>query len=967
MSKILDFTITNLIEIDELQCTLTELEHGASGAQILHIGNDDEENLFNLSFSTRPSSSNGVAHILEHTVLCGSKKYPIPDPFFEMTRRSLNTFMNALTGPDFTCYPASSQVKKDFYNLLDVYVDSVFHPLMQRESFLQEGHRLEFAEKANPASPLLFQGIVYNEMKGALASGEARLHEYLMEAIFPDLTYGFNSGGDPKEIINLTYEQMVEFHQEFYHPSRCLYYFYGNIPLIEHLRYLEENVLKEVPRLPLLAPIPKQKRFEKPLFLTKTYPIAENEKEEEKSFYTTGYLTCSILEQEELLAINVLDIALMGTDASPLKSALLRSNLCKQADSIMDNEMNEIPFFIICKGCNSTAGEPLQRLIEETLQTIVKEGLSEHLVEGAIHQLEMARTEIVSNHAPYGLTLFFRSGLLKQHGGNPEDGLRIHTLFSNLRKRVADPRYLPSLIEKYFLNNPHQVRLTLNPDKNLAKEEAVQEMKKLDEIRQKLSSEDCDKIIEDALKLVTIQETKRDHEILPKVLISDVGPKEREFTLKEEENFFQLYQHSCFTNDLIYADLVYELPDIAEADLPFLRLFSFLLPQVGCGGRNYKQLLDEMLEYTGGVGVALDLNMQDENPNQIRPTLALRGKALCHNQNKLFPLMRDMILSADFTDQERLKELLTQHFHALESSIQHNALKYAVNLAASGISVPGMILNKWYGLDYFDKIKEITESNDTEHLIQKMQQMQSLTLGLEYPHLLLSCDEKTYQELKAARFYGLEEIPTRPFKQWKGEFSIEKVPSQGRLIASPVGFTVQLFPCLPYSHPDTPALSIAAEIMVNQTLHKRIREQGGAYGSGAVNSMLLGDFYFYSYRDPNFQTTLAAFQEAVEMIATGEFEDRVIDEAKLGIFQDLDSPVAPGNRAEVAYFRRKGGRTPEKRQQFRDRLFAVDRTAIQKAGQAHLIPGLAQKTTITFAGKDFFEKEQVDLPLYTHK
>ena len=246
---LLNFTITKQIEIDELNCTLTELVHEKSGACILHIGNDDPENVFNLSFSTHPNSSNGVAHILEHTVLCGSAKYPVPDPFFEMTRRSLNTYMNALTGADFTCYPAASQVKKDFFNLLDVYVDSVFHPSLKKESFLQEGHRLEFANKEEPSSPLTFQGIVFNEMKGALASGEARLNECVMEALFPDITYGVNSGGDPKEIVKLTYEELQAFHEEYYHPSRCLYYFYGNIPLEEHLTYLEENVLKGVEKL----------------------------------------------------------------------------------------------------------------------------------------------------------------------------------------------------------------------------------------------------------------------------------------------------------------------------------------------------------------------------------------------------------------------------------------------------------------------------------------------------------------------------------------------------------------------------------------------------------------------------------------------------------------------------------------------------------------------------------------------
>lgn len=962
--KVLNFLVTKRVVIDELQCTLTELVHEKSGASILHIGNDDDENLFNLSFATHPRTSNGVAHILEHTVLCGSAKYPIPDPFFEMTRRSLNTFMNALTGPDFTCYPASSQVKRDFYNLLDVYIDSVFHPLLLKESFLQEGHRLEFSERDNPKTPLTFQGIVFNEMKGALASGEARLNECMMHALFPDLTYGINSGGDPKEIIKLTYEELKDFHKEFYHPSRCLYYFYGNIPLEQHLEYLEKNVLKDVAKVDPIPLIPKQMRFAQPHYVTANYPIAESEKSEEKSFFAIGCLTCSILEQEELLALNVLDLALMGTDASPLRSALLRSGLCKQADSFIDNEMSEVPFVLICKGCEKNAGEKISDLVRSTLIDVMNEGLPEHVIEGAIHQLEMSRTEIGGNHSPFGLTLFFRSGLLKQHGGNPEDGLRIHKLFNVLRNKVMEKGYLASLIDKYFINNPHRVYLTLHPDPKLAKEEEDREKSELALIEKSLTEAAAAEIIQESEKLLEIQESPKKTSILPKVGIADVSPQEKEFSLECEKGALTLHHHDCFTNDLLYVDLVYGLPAIAEEDLSFLRLFTVLLPQMGCAGRNYREHLDYLMEYTGGISCSLDLNSQDENPKQIHPTLSLRGKALGRNKDKLFPLMREVILSADFTDKERLRELLMQHFHSLESSIQHNSLKYAVNLAASGLGVPSKILNRWYGLDYFNVLKTAFENFDGDRLVTKMQQLQSQVLALEFPELVLSCDKKCYESLKAARFYGLEEMPQKPSLPWKNNYRVEKVSSQGRIIASPLAFTAMLFPTIPYSHPDTPCLSIAAEIMVNQTLHKRIREQGGAYGSGAVNNTISGQFYLYGYRDPNLQNSLDAFREAIQKIAAGEFGKREIEEAKLGIFQDIDAPVSPSGRADLAFFRLKGGRTAKKRQAYRDRLLAADKAAIQRAAQCHLIPGLDMETTVTFAGKEFFDKEGSSLPLF---
>ncbi|MFN0065852.1 MAG: insulinase family protein [Chlamydiales bacterium] len=954
-----NFCVTKSLYIDELQCHLTELRHEPTGAEILHLGNDDEENVFNLSFRTYPSTSNGVAHILEHTVLCGSDKYPVRDPFFEMTRRSLNTYMNALTGPDFTCYPASSQVRTDFYNLLSVYVDSVFHPLLTRLAFLQEGHRLEFSKKEDVHSLLTYQGIVYNEMKGAMATGEARLNEFLMQALFPDLTYGINSGGDPKEIPHLTYEELKAFHKKFYHPSRCLYYFYGNIPLEQHLIFLEEHVFTGVDKVPTLPLLQKQKRFSEKVYETHTYPITEEENGEEKTLVGMGWLGCSALEQEEVLGLSVLDVVLMGTDASPLKMALLKSNLCKQTDMIMDSEMSEIPLLIYCKGCRKESGKALEDLVRRTLRDIVKKGFDPNIVEGAVHQLEMSRTEIVQNHSPYGLLLFYRSGLLKQQGGNPEDGLRIHTLFHHLRERVKDPKYLTELIEKYFLQNSHFVHITLEPDHKLSRREAHDEKKRLSAIQKGLSDKEAREIVRESIELVHSQENKPNSDVLPKVTLKDVFRKEKEYVLEKASGFFTTYHHNCFTNGLVYVDLVYDLPEFSEEDLSYVRLFTFLLPQMGCGGKNYKDHLDYILQHTGGLGVVLDLNFQADNPAIVRPSLSIRGKALDHKKEKLFPLMRDMVLSVDFSDKERLREILMQHFHSLEASINQSALRYAINLASSGLGVPSKILNSWYGLDYFSVIKHISASLDTQinSLIEKMQKLQKTLLGLEHPDLVLSCDSKCMQTLQRERFYGLEEVPTRPYKQWEGKYGVTKVSSQGRVIASPVAFTTQLFPSIPYSHPDSASLGIAAEIMMNQTLHLRIREQGGAYGSGAVHGLLAGNFYLYSYRDPSLASTLDAFYEAIEKISTGEFGEKEIEEAKLGIFQELDSPVSPGARAEVAYFRLRGGRDPEKRQRYRDSLINATKREIQQAVQSHLLTGLQQQVTVSFAGKEFFDQE----------
>lgn len=957
----------------EVQCLLVEVEHEPTGAQIIYIANDDDENVFNLSFRTWPEKSNGVAHILEHIALCGSKNFPIRDPFFGMTRRSLNTFMNAITGPDFTCYPASTQITKDFYNLLIVYLDAVFKPLLTKLSFLQEGHRLELSNPDDPQAPLVFKGIVFNEMKGAMATGNARLGEALMQGLFPDITYGINSGGDPTEIPQLTYEELRTFHETFYHPSRCLFYFYGNIPLKQHLDFLEEHAFQGVEKISPLPLLPKQPRFTKKVEKTLYYPLDEGEGET-KTLFGLGWLTCSILEQEEILALTVIDLVLMGTDAAPLKLALLRSNLCKQADSILDSEMSEVPFTIVCKGCAPDSGDAIEELIRSVLKTIVQEGLPRHLIDGSIHQIELSRSEITGNSSPYGLSLFFRSALLKQHGGDPGDGIKIHTLFSQLRKKVEDPSYLPSLIEKYLLNNPHCVRIILNPDKTLAEKENNEEREKLEKIRSSLDEADLVNIIADTKELLAYQEEaeEEDFDVLPKVTLDDVPKQEKEFLLKKETiGNFTVFHHPCFTNEIVYVDLLIDLPEIAEEDLPYLRLFSLFLPEIGAGGRTYQEHLEYLLQHTGGLGVSLDLCLQSDNPTEMHPFLNIQGKALTRKLDKFFPVLRDTIVDADFTDIARLKELLMQHVHSVENSIQHSPLRYAVNLAARGLSIPSKILNNWYGLDYYWALKKIVVECEQQPtlFIEKLQSMQQLCLGVEKKELILGCDEETYQAMKKEIFFGILDLPSKPFKKWTGKYQPSPSSTQGRTISSPVAFTTLLFPSLCYTDPDAATLSIAAQIMDNTTLHKRIREQGGAYGTGAVNGILSGQFYFYSYRDPQLPQTLDAFIEAIDKLEKGEFDDNDLQEAKLGLFQDLDSPIAPGSRAMTAYSRLRAGRTAERRQFFRDRLFAIGKEEVRCAAANYLRAGLEKSVLVTFAGKELFEKEhdfleKQSIPIY---
>lgn len=962
-----EFKLIKCVEIPELQCTLRELIHEPTGAMVMHIGNEDSENLFCLSFQTLPSSSNGAAHILEHTVLCGSKKFPVKDPFFSMNRRSLNTFMNALTGTDFTCYPAASQVPKDFYNLLDVYLDAVFQPNLNEFSFLQEGHRLEFSRPSDPNSPLEYKGIVYNEMKGALSSASARLGEAINAALFPSITYGYNSGGDPKVIPSLTYEQLKQFYHTFYHPSRCLFFFYGNMPLEGHLDFIAEHTLKNTVKAAPLPPIPLQPRFHSPVYQEMTYPIAPEEEVQDKALIAFGWLTCHILEQQEILALNILEIILMDTDASPLKMALLQSGLCKQASSFIDIEINEIPWGITLKGCRAEDADALEKIIRDTLQRVCTAGLPLDAIENAIHQLEFYRSEITGDHAPFGLSLFMRSALIKQHGADPTEGLMIHSLFDRLRQStLADPHYFCHLIKKYLLDNLHFVRIVMRPDPLLGAKEAEEEREILTKIKQSLTPKQVKAIVDKASALSAFQREQEewDIEILPKVSLSDISLSTKDLPLHQEQaGNLTLFHHNVFTNDIVYADLVFDLPNLVEEELPYLRLLTIIMTQVGCGSRSYQENLDYMQGNTGGIGTGISLNLQANNHNLCFPTFHVRGKALHRKSSKLFPLLLDTVSSPDFSDLKRIKEILLKHFTGMESRLNQSALKYAINLSASPLNVPSKIANDLYGLNYYWKVRDIVKDFDHQgpSLIEKLKVLHAKVTCLEHPHLIITCNSAMYDQLKRHRFYGLEEIETSPFEPWQGKFPLEPVLPQGRMIASPVAFIGKVFPTVSYANFDSPALSIASHLFDNLTLHTKIREQGGAYGGGSVNSPMSGNFYFYSYRDPNILPTLQAFEEAVQTVLRGDFDETDLEEAKFEMIQALDSPISPGSQGEVAYGWWREGRTIEVRQAFRNRLLGLTRQEVIEAVERIITQEVRHGSTVIFAGKELLEKTNEEL------
>ncbi|MES2198545.1 MAG: insulinase family protein [Chlamydiota bacterium] len=961
-----DFKTLTCSKIDELDCFFRELIHTPTGTHVIHIENDDPENLFCLSFRTLPTNSRGAPHILEHTVLCGSKRFPVKDPFFSMTRRSLNTFMNALTGSDFTCYPAASQVEKDFYNLLDVYLDAVFQPELKKESFLQEGCRLEFEEASDSTTPLRFKGIVYNEMKGSLSSADSRMWHAVLEALFPDLSYAHNSGGDPKNIPDLSYEELIEFHKTYYHPSRCLFFFYGNMPLKKHLDYITEKTLQDCIPLSPLPPIPKQPRFKTPRTQTISYPANPEETASQKSMVSFGWVTCPLTEQEEVLALSILDSILADTDASPLKSALLDSGLCTQADAFMDVEMSEVPYVITCRGCLEKDIDALEQVLKTTLLKLSQSPLSSHLVDAAIHQLELSRMEISGDHAPFGLTLFFRSVLAKQHGCDPQKTLQMHLLFDTLLKKVQDPFYLPGLIDKYFVQNTHFVKVIMHPDKELGNKESLEEKALLERKKKALSEKEIQDLIKQSSELEKIQEKEEDQDLscLPKVTLQDVPVLTRDFPLiKEIKPSLEIFHHDCFTNHIVYADLIFDLPNITDEEIPYLQLLLSILPELGAKNRSYKENLDYMQAHTGGVGVGASLHVQTKDRTLFKPALSIRGRALERKADKLFPLMEDILVAPDLKDVKRITDLIKQLHTSLENRVSKNALRYAIQLSLSGYGQASHFAHGCFGLRYYHFILDITKKMevDPSFVIDKLIMLHEKICTFHHPELVLSCDRSFYEKMNQEGYLHFN-LPKKAFTPWeKSSFPITPVKSQGRIIPAQVAYNVKSFETVSYIHPHAPALMVATQLLDNKVLHTKIREIGGAYGSGASYSATLGAFYFHSHRDPHIASTFSAFDESIDAIVKGQFTEQDLEEAKLGIIQQFDTPIPPNGRAILAYGWLRDEKTLELRQKYRDAILSLTKKQIKQVVEIELLLKKEQAINISFASKELLEKENITL------
>lgn len=936
--------------IGTLNLTVEEYRHRKTGARHLHMAADNDENVFFVALRTFPMDSTGVAHVLEHTALCGSERYPVRDPFFMMIRRSLNTFMNAFTSSDWTAYPFASMNRKDFDNLLSVYLDSVFFSTLDPLDFAQEGHRLEFDKPDDPGTDLVYRGVVYNEMKGAMSAPTSQLWQNLSSHLFQTTTYHYNSGGEPDHIVDLSYDDLVKFYRHHYHPSNAIFATYGDIPAHEHHERFEELALKRFDRLDIELPVRDEKRMFAPVRVEQGYAVNEGESTENKTHIVMGWLLGHSFDLQENLEGQLLSAVLLENSASPLMRALETTDIGHAPSPMcgLEDSNREMTFVCGIEGSEPEQHKALEELIEGTLHKVVEDGVSEERLEAILHQLELHQREIAGDQFPYGLQLIMQAIAPMVHGGDPVELLDLEPVLADMREKIRDPRYVPDLIRRKLLENPHRVTLTLRPDDKLEsrRQQAIREA--LARRKAELTEEEVRQIVDRAQALEERQQRKDDDSILPKVDLTDV-PLQMPEPESRYDGDIAATVFARGTNGLVYQQVVLPVPELTEEELLLLPYYTTLIPEVGCGELDYLQMQDRISAESGGIGVSFSAKGRIDDVQDLSGYLIFNGKALARNRSELSRLLHDVFHGARFDEKERVRELIAQIRARREQAVTGSGHGLAMGAASQGMSPGAWLSFRIGGLEAIRGTKALDQAlNDPAELDafcarlaalhQKVRQQsrQFLVIGEEEQLNPMLDDLKScWQGAGPAANGG-----------WKMD-SVSYTTRQAWLTSTQVNFCARAYSTVAVDHEDAAALTVLGGFLRNGYLHRAIREKGGAYGGGAGQDSVNGTFRFFSYRDPRLADTLEDFDSALTWLQETEHDPQELEESILGVIGQLDRPRSPAGAARHAFHNELFGRSPEQRARFRERVLAVTMDDIKRVARQWLVPGNASTAVVT--------------------
>ncbi|MGM0461258.1 MAG: insulinase family protein [Fibrobacterota bacterium] len=926
------FITQDVIRIEETNSIAYILEHKETGAQCIHLYNDDPNNFFSVAFKTPVFDNTGVAHILEHSVLAGSRKYPLKDPFKEMLKGSMQTFLNALTYPDRTVYPVASQVEKDFFNLVDVYCDAVFNPLLRKNTFLQEGWHFDMPRRDAPVS---IKGIVYNEMKGVFSDFHSNVARKMLSGIAPDTTYYYESGGDPRDIPTLTYEEFCSFHKKYYHPSNACFVLYGNIPTEKTLSFIQERYLHQYTKQKITASVGEQKKWKRPRTMNIDVPAAA----EDDGYATVlvNWMCEGTCDGETGLIGDILSRYFFDGESAPLKRALLDSELGEDLDDMCgyDNDLYTATFSAGLKKVDPSMAPSVLKIVEDTLQHSVDSGPDADLLEGALRRVEFSLREIREGRFPYALQLATRIHRSWLYGGDPCTHIAYEKHLKKLKADFARPGFFEQQVKRFFADNPHRLLMTATGRKSLGEKLSNQTEEQARRLSKDFTQEDKSACYTETQQLVREQQTSHTQEelsVIPVLEKSDIPARNKVVPCAERwVGNTRLFTQPLFTGGITYVDFCFDLFSLSSDLLPYFPLYASYITAAGAGDCSTGEMARRLNLVTGGFS-CYDVIFEDGlNEDGLHARAVFSGKALTQNTDALMELFSDVFLRPAFTDRTLLKNILYQHLNDSAHSIVSAGHAYGVRMGVSRLRRSKHMDEILNGVSQYRFLKKLSRTESYDVLLKKLAAIHRRLITPKGLCVNLTAfeadayDDALYSILDALPQHAPQKPPVIVQSGRENPLALE--------VSSSVNYVTQSWELNDFSPSRVGAFFILSRVLSTGVLWDMVRVEGGAYGGMALFSSSCRSFSCASFRDPNLADTLKRYEEALRRVAKTVSQGDV-DKTMFALASKFDAPKSPHARGISEALARISNNSPERRQAFREAILSCTAADIREiAGQ----------------------------------
>jgi hypothetical protein len=947
--------------IPELNATVKLYIHNRTGARLLSVINDDENKVFSINFRTTPKDSTGVAHILEHSVLNGSQKYPVKEPFVELIKGSLATFINAFTYPDKTCYPIASQNIQDFYNLIDVYMDAVLHPLISEQTLMQEGWHYEIND---PSEPLTFKGVVFNEMKGAYSSPDELLARTIQQSLFPKHVYGVDSGGDPRDIPNLTYENFKRFHETYYHPSNAFIFFYGNDDPEQRIT-LMEGYLKTYKNLKVKSNIPTIKPFKRAKNIKYMYDAGQDKDVKKKHYLTVNWLLPDTSDAVLNFSLRILGHILIGTPASPLKKALLDSGFGEDLAGLgLENELHQQIFSTGLKGTRARDAKKIEALILDTLQSLVRDGIDHDMIAAALNTIDFRLRENNTGSFPRGIALMLRSLTTWLYEDDPFKLLAFEAPLDAIRDRLKnDYRYFEKLIEAHLIENTHRTTLRFIPDPELGARFEEEEKARLAKYREMLTEEQVTKLVENTKRLKLKQETpdsKEALESLPFLKLADLEKTNKVIPIEVVKmQSTDVLVHDLFTNGILYLDLAFDLHALPKELIPLASVFARALFEMGTETEDFVKLSQRIGKSTGGIHASteavarrrLALNEVKGSRESVAKFI-VRGKATVSHASDLLGILKDVLLTLKLDDRERLKQIVLEEKAGLESALVPNGHAFALSRLAAQLNEAGWIEDQTGGIAHLFALRELADEIDKKWklVLKKFETIREALINRNALVVNVTVDNINWAKFQPQLDAFLGVLPAKPFTP--NNYGFTPAPEkEGLTIPAQVNYVAKGADLYARGYEFDGSARVVTGYLGMTYIWEKLRVQGGAYGGFSTFNDRSGVFAFCSYRDPNVAASIENYDNApafLKGLDASRLTEGELTKAIIAAIGDIDAYRLPDAKGYASMIRHLTGETDEFRQKVREQVLSTNGEDFIAFGE--VLEKVTQSESVTVIG-----------------